>query len=110
MVVHTREAAEDTLAVLAEHAAGSDSDPALLLAARALLDEVVERGYYISFAGNVTYKNALDLQEAAQARPGRPAAAGDRRALAHAGAAARAAQPAGRWWPRPTSSWPGCAA
>jgi TatD DNase family protein len=31
--------------------------------------EVVERGYYISFAGNVTYKNAAGLQEAARAVP-----------------------------------------
>jgi len=29
------------------------------------LGEVVERGYYVSFAGNVTYKNAIHLQEAA---------------------------------------------
>ena len=35
VVVHTREAAEDTLAALAEHAAGADRDPALLLAAGA---------------------------------------------------------------------------
>ncbi len=33
------------------------------------LAEVVDRGYYISFAGNVTYKNAADLQEAARAVP-----------------------------------------
>ena len=33
------------------------------------LDEVVGRGYYISFAGNVTYKNAADLQAAAAAAP-----------------------------------------
>ena len=33
------------------------------------LDEVVGRGYYISFAGNVTYKNALALQAAAREVP-----------------------------------------
>ncbi len=31
--------------------------------------EIVERGYYISFAGNVTYKNAPALQAAAAATP-----------------------------------------
>jgi TatD DNase family protein len=68
VVVHTREAAEDTLAVLAEHAAGLT----VILhcfSLPGLLDEVAARGYYISFAGNVTYKNALELQEAAQAVP-----------------------------------------
>ena len=67
VVVHTREAAEDTLAVLAEHGHGLT----VILhcfSLPELLDEVVERGYYLSFAGNVTYKNATDLQEAAQAR------------------------------------------
>ena len=69
VVVHTREAAEDTLAVLDVHACGLT----VILhcfSLPELLDEVVERGYYISFAGNVTYKNALDLQAAAQTTPG----------------------------------------
>ncbi len=94
VVVHTREAADDTLAALAEHAAGLTvilhcfSWPGLL-------DEVVARGYYISFAGNVTYKNAADLQAAARAVPATSAAAGDRCALAYAGAPARPPQPAG---------------
>jgi TatD DNase family protein len=68
IVVHTREAAEDTLAVLAEHAAGLT----VILHCFSLpdlLDEVVARGYYLSFAGNVTYKNAVELQAAAQAAP-----------------------------------------
>ena len=33
------------------------------------LDECVERGYYCSFAGNVTYPKATDLQEAAARVP-----------------------------------------
>src|ERR1700759_5544875 len=33
------------------------------------LDECVERGYAISFAGNVTYKSAADLAEAAERVP-----------------------------------------
>ena len=31
------------------------------------LDECVERGYLCSFAGNVTYPKATDLQDAARA-------------------------------------------
>lgn len=68
VVIHTREAADDTLAVLDEHGSGLT----IILHCFSLphlLDEVVARGYYISFAGNVTYKNALDLQGAARSAP-----------------------------------------
>jgi TatD DNase family protein len=68
VVIHTRDAAERTLAVLQKHAGGLT----VILHCFSLphlLDVVVERGYYISFAGNVTYKNAADLQEAARAVP-----------------------------------------
>jgi TatD DNase family protein len=34
-----------------------------------LLDAALERGWYISFAGNVTYKNAYDLRAAARRVP-----------------------------------------
>ena len=53
--------------VLAEHAGGLT----VILHCFSLpdrLDEVVERGYYISFAGNVTYKNAAD-SAGGRARP-----------------------------------------
>ena len=68
LVVHTREAAEDTLAALDAHGPGLT----VILhcfSLPELLDEVVARGYYVSFAGNVTYKNAADLQEAARKVP-----------------------------------------
>ena len=55
-------------ALLAEHAAGLT----VILHCFSLpdrLEEVVDRGYYVSFAGNVTYKNAGDLQAAANAVP-----------------------------------------
>ena len=68
VVVHTRDAADLTLSVLSDHAAGLT----VILHCFSLpqwLDEVIGRGYYISFAGNVTYKNAPELQSAAQAVP-----------------------------------------
>src|SRR3989442_14448476 len=34
-----------------------------------LLEEAVEGGWYVSFAGNVTYRNADDLRAAARAVP-----------------------------------------
>ncbi|MCE5253772.1 MAG: TatD family hydrolase [Actinomycetia bacterium] len=69
VVIHTREAAEDTLRALKRHGAGLT----VILHCFSLphlLAEVVARGYYVSFAGNVTYKNAVDLQRAAAAVPG----------------------------------------
>ena len=68
VVIHTREAEERTLSLLAEHAV----DLTVILHCFSLphrLEEVVARGYYLSFAGNVTYKNAPDLQAAALAVP-----------------------------------------
>ena len=68
VVIHTRDAADQTLRVLGAHAGGLT----VILHCFSLpdrLEEVVERGYYISFAGNVTYKNATGLQAAARAVP-----------------------------------------
>lgn len=68
VVVHTREAAADTLESLGRHGTGLT----VVLHCFSLPDrlgEVVERGYYVSFAGNVTYKNAVHLQEAARTVP-----------------------------------------
>ena len=66
LVVHTRAADDETAAVL-EMFAGTVvlhcfSSPRLLPAA-------LERGYYVSFAGNVTYPNATDLRFAAAKVP-----------------------------------------
>lgn len=69
VAIHTRAAEEDTFAVLREHAAGI---PAVILhcfSAPDWLGECVERGYLCSFAGNVTYPRATDLQAAARQVP-----------------------------------------
>jgi TatD DNase family protein len=68
LVVHTREAAEDTLDLLAAHADGV----AVIIHCFSLADQVdecISRGYFCSFAGNVTYPKATDLQEAAARVP-----------------------------------------
>jgi TatD DNase family protein len=68
LVVHVREAGEEALGLLAEHAAGL----AVFLhcfSLAAWVDECVERDYYASFAGNLTYKNAADLRAAAARIP-----------------------------------------
>ena len=53
------------------------------------------RGWYVSFAGNVTYKNAYELRAAARARTGRSAPRRDRQPLSRAPAGARPSQRAG---------------
>jgi TatD DNase family protein len=66
VVVHTRDAEEDTLALLA------DFDGTVVVhcfSSRRLLEPALERGYYLSFAGNVTYPSARDLREAARVTP-----------------------------------------
>jgi TatD DNase family protein len=68
-VIHTRAAEDDTFAVLREHAR---QVPAVILhcfSAPGRLDECVEHGYFCSFAGNVTYPKATDLQRAARDVP-----------------------------------------
>jgi TatD DNase family protein len=66
LVVHTREANDDTAAMLAGHAGTvvmhCFSEPGLL-------DAGLERGWYFSFAGNVTYPSADELRTAATRVP-----------------------------------------
>jgi TatD DNase family protein len=69
VAIHTRAAEDDTFALLREH---DGALPAVILhcfSAPDRLDEVVERGYLCSFAGNVTYPKAVELQRAARELP-----------------------------------------
>jgi TatD DNase family protein len=68
LVIHTRAAEDDTIAALLEHAAGVEVIlHCFTMAAR--LDECLEQGWWISFAGNVTYGSAQDLADAAARVP-----------------------------------------
>jgi TatD DNase family protein len=69
LVIHDREAHEDVLRILAEegapdtvvfHCFSGDAEMAKVCA---------ERGYYLSFAGNVSYKNAQNLRDAVAVAP-----------------------------------------
>jgi TatD DNase family protein len=69
VAIHTRAAEDDTFAILREHA---ERLPAVILhcfSAPDRLGECVERGYLCSFAGNVTYPKAIELQHAAREVP-----------------------------------------
>jgi TatD DNase family protein len=66
VIVHTRAAEADTAALL------EDFDGTVVMhcfSSPELLPVVLERGYYVSFAGNVTYPKAADLREAAAKVP-----------------------------------------
>jgi TatD DNase family protein len=68
VVIHTRAAEEDTFAVLREQAEGV-TVIMHCFSAPGRLDECVERGWLCSFAGNVTYPKATELQAAAREVP-----------------------------------------
>lgn len=70
LIIHTRAAANDTLAIMEEEGAASVGGvmhcftESLEVAARAM-----ELGFHISFSGIVTFKNAKELKEVAKAIP-----------------------------------------
>jgi TatD DNase family protein len=66
VVIHTRAADDDTLAALA----GFGGTVVLhCFSSTLLLEPALANGWYVSFAGNVTYKNAHDVRSAAFAVP-----------------------------------------
>ena len=66
VVIHTRAASDETAAALADFAG---SVVLHCFSTPELLPVALERGYYVSFAGNVTYPRAEELREAARAVP-----------------------------------------
>jgi TatD DNase family protein len=68
LVIHTRAAEDDTIAMLDREAQGLK----VILHCFSMpdrLSECLERGWWISFAGNVTYPKAPDLADAAERVP-----------------------------------------
>ena len=68
LVIHTRAADDDTIATLAREADGLD----VILHCFSmpdLLQECLEHGWWVSFAGNVTYPKARELAFAAEQAP-----------------------------------------
>jgi TatD DNase family protein len=71
LIIHTRDAEEDTHAILVEEM-GKGTFPALIhcfTASADFADKVVALGLTISLSGIVTFKNAKDLQEIAKTIP-----------------------------------------
>jgi TatD DNase family protein len=72
VIIHQRDAAADTMAILRQWAAGGDH-PGLVLHSfsgdRPMADEALELGFYIGISGPVTFKNARGLPDIVAAVP-----------------------------------------
>jgi TatD DNase family protein len=66
VVIHTRAADDDTLAALAHHAG---TVVLHCFSSPHMLQTALERGWYVSFAGNATFPKAVDLRLAATQVP-----------------------------------------
>lgn len=71
IIVHTREAEEDTHAILAEEMGRGPFTGVIhcFTASRDFAEKALGLGFYVSISGIVTFKNARDLQETAKMIP-----------------------------------------
>ena len=71
VIIHSREADEDTVNILHEEMAGYDRAGVLHCFGGSLqmAQSAIELGFFISFAGNLTFKKAEDLREIARTLP-----------------------------------------
>ena len=70
LIIHTREAAEDTLRIMAEEkAAETGGVMHCFTETWEVAEAALAMGFYISFSGIVTFKNAKQLKEVAQRVP-----------------------------------------
>lgn len=71
LIVHTRDAEEDTAEILADEMGKGDYKGVIhcFTASREFADKALDLGFYISISGIVTFKNAKDLQETAAKLP-----------------------------------------
>ncbi len=68
VIVHDREAHDDVAAIV-DQVPGARGIMHCFSGDAAFAHTMIDKGFYISFAGNVTYKNAKNLHEAAAAIP-----------------------------------------
>src|SRR6188768_894397 len=70
LVIHTRNAAEDTLRIMQEEGAGEAGGVMHCFTETwEVAEAALEQGFHISFSGIVTFKNAVPLKEVAQKVP-----------------------------------------
>lgn len=75
LVVHTRSASEDTIAILKEESAATNNGGQVrgvfhcFTETQAVARAALDLGFYISFSGVITFKNAGDIREVARFVP-----------------------------------------
>ncbi len=70
LIIHTRSAAEDTLRIMAEEGASAAGGVMhCFTESWEVAEAALEMGFYISFSGIVTFKNAKQIKEVAQRVP-----------------------------------------
>ncbi|MEQ9663447.1 MAG: TatD family hydrolase [Parasphingopyxis sp.] len=71
LIVHTRDAEEDTAEILTEEMGKGDYKGVIhcFTASQEFADKALDLGFYISISGIVTFKNAKDLQDTAAKLP-----------------------------------------
>lgn len=75
LIIHTRNASDDTLAILREEGEGADSAGRAggvfhcFTETEAVARAALDLGFYISFSGIVTFKTAVDIREVARFVP-----------------------------------------
>jgi TatD DNase family protein len=70
LVIHTRASADDTLRLMREEKAGEVGGVMhCFTESWQVAEQAIEQGFFISFSGIVTFKNARDLKEVARRVP-----------------------------------------
>ncbi len=69
VIIHSRDAAEDTLKIMKEHAQGLRGVIHCFSYSKELAEEYVKMGFYIGIGGVVTFKNGKKLKEVAEVVP-----------------------------------------
>lgn len=69
VLIHSREAASDTMEIMKEHAKGLDGVIHCYSYSKEMAQEYVRMGFYIGIGGVVTFKNARKLKETVEALP-----------------------------------------
>jgi TatD DNase family protein len=72
IIIHSRDADEETVAILSEECAGENFRGGIMHCfggSAAMAEALMKIGFLISFAGNVTFKKAENLREAARVVP-----------------------------------------
>lgn len=69
VIIHSRDAAEDTFEIMKEHGAGLEGVIHCFSGSKEMALRYVEMGFYIGIGGVVTFKNGRKLKEVAEAVP-----------------------------------------